>query len=146
MLQFKRYTKLAMVIGLLLIGACSLMAQETAKVTIYRPKRFVGSGASPSIYCDERQMARLDNGRHVTFAISPGRHIFRSTFKYEPVTVELEAGKPLYLEMGFVPATWHGSAAQLLLVDETAAKAALAKLKPLDSKWIVATDLIPPGD
>ncbi len=47
-------------------GAQSLASnnsQDKARVIIYRYKQFVGSGVEPSVYCDDAELARMDNGR-----------------------------------------------------------------------------------
>jgi hypothetical protein len=38
-------------------------ADSQATVYVYRYKQFVGSALSPSVYCDEIELARMDNGK-----------------------------------------------------------------------------------
>jgi hypothetical protein len=38
-------------------------SQAKATVYVYRYKQFVGAALSPSVYCDDLQLARMDNGR-----------------------------------------------------------------------------------
>jgi hypothetical protein len=33
---------------------------------VYRYKQFVGSALSPSVWCDETELARMENGRYFT--------------------------------------------------------------------------------
>jgi len=48
----------------LLLVAVLLPASGLAQnVTVYRPKKFVGSALKPSVYVDGKQVARLQNGR-----------------------------------------------------------------------------------
>ena len=34
-----------------------------ATVYVYRDKQFVGGALAPSVYCDETELARIENGR-----------------------------------------------------------------------------------
>lgn len=43
-----------------------------ATVYVYRYKQFVGSALSPSVWCDETELARMENGRYFTVKIDPG--------------------------------------------------------------------------
>ena len=55
--------------------------QSKGTVYIYRYKQFVGSALEPSVYCDETQLARMDNGRYFAVAIEPGKHTFHANDK-----------------------------------------------------------------
>ena len=50
-----------------------------ATVYVYRYKQFVGSALSPSVWCDETELARMENGRYFTVKIDPGKHTFTPT-------------------------------------------------------------------
>ncbi len=52
-----------------------------AIVYVYRYKKFVGGALAPSVYCDETELARMENGRYFTVKLDPGKHNFRSNDK-----------------------------------------------------------------
>jgi hypothetical protein len=54
---------------------------RSSTVYIYRYKQFVGSALGPSVYCDENELARMDNGRYFLVELPPGTHTFRSNDK-----------------------------------------------------------------
>jgi Protein of unknown function (DUF2846) len=61
---------------------------ETGNATayVYRYKQFVGGALEPSVFCDETEVARMDNGRYFTVDLKPGKHIFRSNDTSSPVS------------------------------------------------------------
>jgi hypothetical protein len=46
-------------------------ASEFAYLRVYRQKRFTGSALAPSIYVDDKQIARVGNGRRFTMRLLP---------------------------------------------------------------------------
>ena len=50
----------------------SASKDATATLVIYRPKRFYGSGLTPSVFIDGEEVARMDNGRYVVVTAKPG--------------------------------------------------------------------------
>ena len=132
------FKRLALLVTFLcsLTGLVIAQASNTASVTLYRPKRFSGSGLTPSIHMDGKQILRLDNGRYYTIEVSAGKHTFESSMKkHAPVEIELKPGESFYLEMLILPGTWRGGG-RLTPTSEGEAKEAMKKLKPLDAKWV----------
>src|ERR1041385_9001899 len=63
---------------------------EKAKVYFYRYKQYGGSALAPSVYCDEAELARMQNGRYFAVKREPGKHTFRSNDKQSGVEVDLK--------------------------------------------------------
>ena len=64
---------------------------DVAEVTVIRKRRMLGMGFSMQILLDDKVIARLKAGQHVTFFVDPGVHtigVSEST-----VTVMLERGR-----------------------------------------------------
>jgi len=101
-----------------------------ATVYIYRYKQFVGSALSPSVYCDENELARMDNGRFFVAKLAPGKHVFRSNDKQAGIDSELKAGQDYYIRVelatGF--AKGHG---RLVSVAPEQGSYEIKNLKPL---------------
>jgi len=68
-------------------------------VYFYRYKQFVGGGLEPSVFCDEVQLARMDNGRYFIIRLEPGKHSFRSNDKQSGVELELKPAQRYYLRV-----------------------------------------------
>ena len=43
-----------------------------ARIYFYRIKQFAGSALEPSVYCDDKELARMDNGRFFAVDLEPG--------------------------------------------------------------------------
>jgi hypothetical protein len=125
--------------------AVSATSSNTASVTFYRPKRFTGSGLTPSVYVDGKEVLRLDNGRYYTIQLPVGKHTIESSMKkHAPLEVELKAGESAFFEMVILTGNWRGGG-RLVPVSADEAQEAMKKLKPLDAKWVMKNDQAEPA-
>ena len=107
---------------------------EKAKVYFYRYKQYVGSALAPSVYCDEAEVARMQNGRYFTVTLAPGKHTFRSNDKQSGVEVDLKPGQEYFLRVELVAGLMKGHGRLVAVVPEQARFELKAKnLKPLDA-------------
>lgn len=107
---------------------------EKAKVYFYRYKQYVGSALAPSAYCDEAELARMENGRYFTVKLAPGKHTFRSNDKQSGVEVDLKSGQEYFLRVELVTGFMKGHGRLVAVVPEQARFELKAKnLKPLDA-------------
>lgn len=72
-------------------------ADQKAAVYIYRYKQFNGAALEPSIFVDDHEVARMDNGRYFILQVPGGTHSFRSNDKQSGIEIEMKPG-----EMHFV--------------------------------------------
>jgi hypothetical protein len=86
-----------------------------AAVFFYRYKQFVGSALSPSVYCDEGELARIENGRYFIVKLAPGKHVLRSNDKQSGIEAELKGGQEYYVRVELVPGAIKGHG-RLILV------------------------------
>src|SRR5260370_16611728 len=70
-----------------------------ATVYVYRYKQFVGGALAPSVYCDETELARMENGRYFTVKLDPGKHNFRSNDKQSGMELDVKAGQEYFLRV-----------------------------------------------
>ena len=106
---------------------------QTALV-VFREKHFEGSALKPSIYLDDQEITRLNNGSYFTLPIKPGKHTLNSSAKHEaPLELDVKAGESNYVQMIIVAGTWRG-AGRLVPVPADAGKTAISKLKALELK------------
>jgi Protein of unknown function (DUF2846) len=108
--------------------------QAPAKVYIYRYKQFVGAALAPSVYCDEVQLARMDNGRYFTATLAPGKHTFRSNDKQSGMEWDLKPGKAYFLRVEIATGFMKGHGRLVVVPREQASYELKSdKLKPLDA-------------
>jgi Protein of unknown function (DUF2846) len=69
---------------------------------VYRLREFDGSGLKPSVYADEKQLARMKNGRFFVAKLAPGKHSIRSNDKASVIVVDLELGQDYYVRIDIV--------------------------------------------
>src|ERR1022692_1708781 len=75
------------------------LGSEKVRVFVYRYKQFYGSAISPSVYCDEVQMARMENGRYFVVTLPPGKHEFRSNDKQSGMELDAKEGQDYYIRV-----------------------------------------------
>jgi hypothetical protein len=111
-------------------------APQTEKATVYfyRYKQYVGSALAPSVYCDEAELARMENGRYFTVKLAPGKHTFRSNDKQSGAEVDLKPGQEYFLRVEIAAGFMKGHGRLIAVVPEQARFELRAKnLKPLDA-------------
>jgi len=119
-------------------SAAAQDASSQATVYIYRYKQFVGSALAPSVYCDETELARMENGRFFVVRLPAGKHVFRSNDKQAGVEEDLKAGQTYYIRVELVAGMMKGHG-RLLSVAPEQGSYEIKKLKQLDSDKVKDT-------
>jgi hypothetical protein len=118
-----------------------------ATVYVYRYKQFVGSALAPSVYCDEAELARMENGRYFSVKLDPGKHNFRSNDKQSGIELDVKAGQEYFVRVeiatGF--AKGHGRLV-LMSAEQGGYELKSSKLKPLDSNKVLNATLVSVDD
>lgn len=64
-----------------------------------------GSALEPSVYCDDKELARMDNGKFFGVKLDPGKHTCRMGDKQTGFEIDAKSGEEYYakitIEMGF---------------------------------------------
>jgi Protein of unknown function (DUF2846) len=108
--------------------------ESPAKVYVYRYKQFVGRALAPSVYCDDIQLARMDNGRYFMAIIPAGKHTFRSNDAQSGMDLDLKAGQEYFLRVEIATGFMKGHGRLVSTPREQASyELKSAKLKPLDA-------------
>jgi hypothetical protein len=112
-----------------------------ATLYIYRYKQMLGSGLEPSVYCNETQLARMDNGRYFKVMLDPGKYELRSNDKQSGIEMELKGGEQYYVRVDIAPGFWkaHG---RLVLMQKEQGAYEIKKLKPLGADKIKDHQLV----
>ena len=98
-------------------------APQESKATIYfyRTKQFAGSALEPSIYCDDKELARMDNGRYFGVRLDPGKHTCRMGDKQTGFEVDMKAGQDYYARISIETGFWKGHGRLTLMQAEQGA-------------------------
>ncbi len=108
-------------------------AKSKVLVYVYRYKQFVGSALAPSVYCDEVQLARMDNGRYFTVAVDPGKHVFRSNDTQSGIELDAKAGQAYFIRVEIATGLMKGHGRLILTAPEQGRYELQSKLKPVDA-------------
>jgi hypothetical protein len=109
----------------------SAPAQSKVSVYVYRYKQFVGSALQPSVFCDDAQLARMENGRYFTAKVDAGKHTFRSNDQQSGVELDLKPGQEYFLRVEIATGMLKGHG-RLVLTAPEQGRFEVKGLKPLD--------------
>lgn len=118
--------------------SASQSKDSQATVYVYRYKQFVGSALSPSVYCDETELARMDNGKFFAAKLAPGKHIFRSNDKQAGIEVDLKGGQDYYIRVELATGFMKGHG-RLVSVAPEQGTYEIKNLKPLGADKVKDT-------
>jgi hypothetical protein len=118
-----------------------------ATVYIYRYKQFAGSALAPSVYCDETELARAENGRYFAVKLDPGKHNFRSNDKQSGTELDVKAGQEYFLRVEIATGFAKGHGRLVLMPAEQGGyELKSSKVKPLDANKVVNATLVSVSD
>ena len=110
---------------------------------MYRYKQFVGAALAPSVYCDDVQLARMENGRYFTTTVEPGKHIFRSNDEQSGIVLLAAAGQQYFIRVDIAAGFMKGHGRlQLMDIQQGTYELTSDKLKPLDAGKVIAKDKV----
>jgi hypothetical protein len=112
--------------------------KSQATVYVYRYKQFVGKALSPSVYCDENELARMENGRYFAVTLAPGQHVFRSNDKQAGINLDLKPGEKYYVRVEIATGLMKGHGRVVSVAPEQGSYE-IKNLKPLDSDKVKDT-------
>jgi hypothetical protein len=112
---------------------------QTGTVVFYRIRRFVGSALEPSVYCNDQELANMDNGRYFRAALTPGPYVCRSTDS-TVVSFDLSPGETRYMRVEILTGFMKGHGV-LREVPPKQGEIEIQKLKPADADHIKAATL-----
>ena len=113
------------------------------RVYVYRSTAIVSKEFRPSIFVDEKDVARLQSGRNVILALTPGTHIFRSTDKKDQISVELKAGERYFVRVEVPAAAVKGHGKVTVVLPEQG-MGEFEQTKPDDSTMLKDRSMIAP--
>ena len=114
---------------------------EEATVFIYRPNKWPGRALKPSVFVDETELARMDNGRYFAVKLKPGKHIIRMTDDKKGYAIDMGPGQTYFFRIGIEMGMWKGHG-KITLDDRERAIEEIKKLEFLGQDDIKAPTLV----
>ena len=114
---------------------------EDVTVFIYRPNKWPGRALEPSVFVDETELARMDNGRYFAIKLTPGKHIIRMTDDKKGYAVDMGPGQTYFFRVGMEMGMWKGHG-KLTLDDRERGVEEIKKLKFIGQDKIKAPQLV----
>jgi len=109
-------------------------------VYIYRPSKLAGKALEPSVFVDDIELARMDNGRYFALKLKPGKHIVHLTDDKKGYAIDMGPGQTYYFRIGLEMGMWKGHG-KITLDDAGRAITEIKKIKFIGQDKIKA----PPG-
>lgn len=108
--------------------AVAAKAATEAVVYIYRPSKMMGKALEPSVFVDDIELARMDNGRYFAIKLKPGKHIIHLTDEKKGYAFDMGPAQTYYFRIGIEMGMWKGHG-KLTLEDAEKAVPEIKKLK-----------------
>jgi hypothetical protein len=116
-------------------------AGADAVVYIYRPDKLMGKALEPSVFVDDTELARMDNGRYFAIKLPPGKHLIHLTSEKKGFAIDMGPGQTYYFRVGLEMGMWKGHG-KITLEDSDKALPEIKKLKFLGQDKIKNRTLV----
>ena len=73
---------------------------QEATVFIYRPGKYGGRVLEPSVFVNQTEVARMDNGRYFALRLKPGRYTIRLTDDEKGYTIDVSQSETYFFRIG----------------------------------------------
>ena len=115
--------------------------KDSGLIYFYRIKQFAGSALEPSVYCDDKELARMDNGRYFGVKLEPGKHVCSMGDKQTGFEIDVKPGEEYYARITIDTGFWKGRG-RLTLMQKEQAGFELKKVKPLSADKVKNRSLV----
>ena len=106
-----------------------------AIVFVGRLKDFGTRNWRPSIYIDEHEIARAQNGRFLVAKVEPGKHAFRAEDPQFAVQMELKEGQCYFFRVEIASGVWKAHGRLVSVTHEQGAEDR-KRLEPIDESHV----------
>ena len=73
---------------------------QEATVFIYRPGKYGGRVLEPSVFVNQTEVARMDNGRYFALRLKPGKYTIRLTDDEKGYTIDVSQSETYFFRIG----------------------------------------------
>jgi len=116
-------------------------AADYGRLRVYRARRYAGSALAPSIYVDDKQVARVGSGRRVSIRLTPGPHSIRSDDKSSNISLDIKPGQDYYVRVDEETGFWKGHGKLTLMMPEQGGPEYKLQ-KPIEDDRKIAREMI----
>lgn len=129
--------------SLVAVAPATPMAADTTEATvyIYRPSKMAGKALEPSVFVDDTELARMDNGRYFALKLKPGKHIVHMTDDKKGYAIDMGPRQTYYFRIGIEMGMWKGHG-KITLDDADRAIKEIKKIKFIGQDKIKATNVV----
>jgi hypothetical protein len=98
-------------------------------------------GDCVDVFCDDHELARIQNGRYFSVRLDPGKHSFKSTDEKSAVDLDVKAGQTYYIRGEVVPVKLKPRG-KLIQMSTEQGNSEAHTLKPIDSSMVKDSDRV----
>lgn len=109
--------------------------ETKALVYVYRKKNFNTRNMQPSVYVDEVEVARMDDGKFFIIRLDPGKHSLEVNKGHSGAQIDMKAGEAYYFRIDIKPGFLKGRS-EVLYMQKEQGSLEVQKMNPLEDKWI----------
>jgi hypothetical protein len=144
MKQLALYASLAIASQMVSPAQDAKSSDTPSIVYVYRYKQAYGMAIRPSIFCDDKEIGRLQNGRYLALGLKPGKHQFRSNDKQSIIDMDLKADQSYYIRLDLATGVMKAHGRLTLMLPEQGASE-YKVLKPIDRDMVKDRTFLAPG-
>jgi hypothetical protein len=100
-----------------------------------------GRALEPSVFADDIELARMDNGRYFALKLKPGKHIIHMTDDKKGYAIDMGPAQTYYFRIGLEMGMWKGHG-KITLDDADRAIKEIKKIKFIGQDKIKAADVV----
>ena len=113
---------------------------DAVQLHIYRQKRGINSTFMPSLFVDDKQIARVSNGSRFTIKLTAGSHNIRSDDNSSAIALDAKAGQEYYIRVDEIVGLKARGKLTMMTPEQGGPEYKLEK--PLEDKHKIARDMI----
>lgn len=110
-------------------------AETKALVYVYRKKNFNTRNMQPSVYVDNEEVARMDDGKYFIIRLTPGKHSIEVNKGHSGAQIDMKAGEEYYFRVDIKAGFWKGRG-EITYMQKEQGSLEVQKMKPLEPKWV----------
>ena len=115
--------------------------ESQAIVYVYRRKEFQTRSLQPSVFIDETEVARIDDGKYFYIKLDPGKHKVYVNKGFSGAALDMKPGRKYYFRVIYKPGFWKARS-EMEYVTFEQGQLEIANMKPLEAKWIKDKDRV----
>jgi len=109
--------------------------ETKAIIYVYRRKEFNTRNLQPSVYVDDVEVARMDDGKFFIIKLDPGKHNVVVNKGFSGAGIDLKPGHRYYFRVAYKAGFWKARS-EMEYVPWEQGKLEVGSMKPLEDKWI----------